>query len=285
MPELPEVETVRLGLSPVLEGHRLARVEVRRGDLRIPFPERFAARLEGRRVARLERRAKYILVHFADGGEVLLVHLGMSGRMVVAGPGLANAPREVSPHDHVVIETDAGARVVFNDARRFGLMTLIAPDAVAAHPLLAGLGPEPLDDTFTGRALAARLKGRATSIKAALLDQRNVAGLGNIYVCEALFRAGLSPRRRAGTVQGGRAERLVAAIKQVLADAIAAGGSTLRDHRRPDGELGYFQHRFSVYDREGQPCPGCVCEVTRTGGIRRIVQGARSTFYCALRQR
>jgi len=285
MPELPEVETVRLGLSPVLEGHRLAWVEVRRGDLRIPFPERFAARLEGRRVARLARRAKYILVHFTDGGEVLLIHLGMSGRMVVAGPGLANAPREVSPHDHVVIETDAGARVVFNDARRFGLMTLIAPDAVAAHPLLAGLGPEPLDDTFTGRALAARLKGRATSIKAALLDQRNVAGLGNIYVCEALFRAGLSPRRRAGTVQGGRAERLVAAIKQVLADAIAAGGSTLRDHRRPDGELGYFQHRFSVYDREGQPCPGCVCEVTRTGGIRRIVQGARSTFYCALRQR
>lgn len=285
MPELPEVETVRLGLRPVLEGHRLARVEVRRRDLRIPLPERFAARLEGRRVARLDRRAKYILVHFADGGEVLLIHLGMSGRMVVAGPGLANAARPPDAHDHVVIETDAGIRVVFNDARRFGLMTLVAPGALASHPLLAGLGPEPLDDAFTGRVLAARFKGRTTSVKAALLDQRNVAGLGNIYVCEALFHAGLSPRRRAGTVQGARAERLVAAIKRVLTEAIAAGGSTLRDHRRPDGELGYFQHHFSVYDREGEPCPGCICDVARTGGIRRIVQGARSTFYCPARQR
>ncbi len=282
MPELPEVETVRRGLAPVLEGRRLARVVVRRPDLRIAFPEGFARRLEGRRVARLARRAKYLLAHFDDAGEVLLVHLGMSGRMVVEGPGRANAPRDPSPHDHVTFETDAGARVVFNDPRRFGLMTLVAPDALDRHPLLAGLGPEPLDPAFTAEALAGRLAGRATTIKAALLDQRNVAGLGNIYVCEALFRAGLSPRRRAGSIRGARAERLVTAIRAVLGEAIAAGGSSLRDHRRPDGELGYFQHSFAVYDRAGDRCPGCVCAA---GAIRRIVQGQRSTFYCPARQR
>ncbi len=282
MPELPEVETVRLGLVPVLEGHCLAGVEVRRPDLRVPFPKNFAARLRGRRVARLERRAKYLLVHFDDGGEMALIHLGMSGRMVVEGPGQANAPRAASPHDHVVFETDAGVRVVFNDPRRFGLMTLIAPGAAAAHPLLAALGPEPLSADFDVAVLAQRLKGKAAPIKAALLDQRVVAGLGNIYVCEALFRSGISPRRRAGTVQGVRAARLHAAIVAVLKEAIAAGGSSLRDHRRPDGELGYFQHNFSVYDREGTACPGCDCE---GGAIRRIVQSGRSTFYCPTRQR
>ncbi len=282
MPELPEVETVRLGLKPVLEGHRLADVEVRRPDLRVPFPENFAARLRGRRIARLTRRAKYLLVHFDDDGEMALIHLGMSGRMVVEGPGQGNAPRVASPHDHVVFETDAGARVVFNDPRRFGLMTLIAPGAAQTHPLLADLGPEPLSAEFDVAALALRLKGKGAPIKAALLDQRVVAGLGNIYVCEALFRAGISPRRRAGTVQGGRAARLHAAIVAVLTEAIAAGGSSLRDHRRPDGELGYFQHNFSVYDREGVPCPGCDC---RGGVIRRMVQSGRSTFYCPTRQR
>lgn len=284
MPELPEVETVRLGLVPVLEGRRLARITVNRPDLRIPFPSGFAARLEGRRVARLDRRAKYILVRFDDGGDVLLLHLGMSGRMVVEGPGFGNAPRAPSPHDHVVFETEAGARVIFNDARRFGLMTLIPPGGEAAHPLLAGLGPEPLGSDFTIAALAHALKGKATPIKAALLDQRVVAGLGNIYVCEALYRAGISPRRRAGTIQGGRAARLHAAIQGVLKEAIAAGGSTLRDHRRPDGELGYFQHRFAVYDREGEACPSCA-DRAACGGIRRIVQSGRSTFFCPVRQR
>jgi formamidopyrimidine-DNA glycosylase len=284
MPELPEVETVRLGLVPVMAGHRLARVTVNRDDLRIPFPVGFAHRLEGRRVARLERRAKYILVHFDDEGEVLLLHLGMSGRMTVLGPGRANAPRARSPHDHVVFETAAGQEIVFNDARRFGLMTLIPPGEVAAHRLLAGLGPEPLAPEFSVDVLARGLRGKAAPIKAALLDQRVVAGLGNIYVCEALFRAGLSPRRRAGTVQGIRARRLHGAIQAVLREAIAAGGSSLRDHRRPDGELGYFQHVFSVYDREGERCPDCACDGAH-GGIRRIVQSGRSTFFCAKRQR
>jgi formamidopyrimidine-DNA glycosylase len=284
MPELPEVETVRLGLVPVMAGHRLARVTVNRDDLRIPFPVGFAHRLEGRRVARLERRAKYILVHFDDEGEVLLLHLGMSGRMTVLGPGRANAPRARSPHDHVVFETAAGQEIVFNDARRFGLMTLIPPGEVAAHRLLAGLGPEPLAPEFSVDVLARGLRGKAAPIKVALLDQRVVAGLGNIYVCEALFRAGLSPRRRAGTVQGIRARRLHGAIQAVLREAIAAGGSSLRDHRRPDGELGYFQHVFSVYDREGERCPDCACDGAH-GGIRRIVQSGRSTFFCAKRQR
>ncbi|MQA65007.1 MAG: bifunctional DNA-formamidopyrimidine glycosylase/DNA-(apurinic or apyrimidinic site) lyase [Alphaproteobacteria bacterium] len=284
MPELPEVETVRLGLVPVMAGHRLVRVTVNRTDLRIPFPVGFAGRLEGRRVARLERRAKYILVHFDDEGEVLLLHLGMSGRMTVVGPGRVNAPRARSPHDHVVFETAAGQEIVFNDARRFGLMTLIPPGEVAAHRLLAGLGPEPLAPDFSVDVLARGLRGKAAPIKAALLDQRVVAGLGNIYVCEALFRAGLSPRRRAGTVQGIRARRLHGAIQAVLREAIAAGGSSLRDHRRPDGELGYFQHAFSVYDREGERCLDCACDGAH-GRIQRIVQSGRSTFFCAKRQR
>lgn len=285
MPELPEVETVRLGLAPVLEGHRLARVAVNRPDLRIPFPAGFADRLAGRRVARLERRAKYILVHFDDGGDVLLIHLGMSGRMVVGGPGQGNAPRAASPHDHVVFETDAEHQIVFNDARRFGLMTLIAPDDLATHKLLAALGPEPLAPDFTAEVLARGLHGKATPIKSALLDQRVVAGLGNIYVCEALFRARLSPKRQASTLSdrkgspNPRAVTLVEAIKTVLNDAIKAGGSSLRDHRRADGSLGDFQHHFLVYDREGQPCPDC------KGTIKRIVQTGRSTFYCPRCQR
>ena len=284
MPELPEVETIRRGLIPVLEGRRIVRAEVRRAGLRIPFPRGLGRWLEGRRVSKMGRRAKYLVISFDDTDEALLVHLGMSGRMIVTGPGGANRAPEPNSHDHVILETDGGARVVFNDVRRFGLMTLARQSDLAHHPLLAGLGPEPLDSTFTAAVLAGRVKGRATSIKAALLDQRTVAGLGNIYVCEALYRARLSPRRKARTIGPVRAGRLVAAIKEVLNEAIMAGGSTLRDHRQPSGELGYFQHRFSVYGREGKACSGCDCDINKTGGIRRIGQGGRSTFYCPRRQ-
>jgi len=280
MPELPEVETVRRGLEPALLGRLLVRVVARRRDLRRPLPDDFEARLAGRRVTALGRRAKYLLFRL-DSGDCLISHLGMSGRFRVFGPG-APAP---DGHDHVVLETDGGHSVRFNDPRRFGLMALARADGLAAHPLLAGLGPEPLDDGFDGPALAARLAHRAGPIKTALLDQSVVAGLGNIYASEALFRARLSPLRRAAGVTGRRAERLVLAIRQTLEAAIAAGGSSLRDHRQPSGELGYFQHRFAVYDRTGEACPDCDCDPAVSGGIRRIVQAGRSTFYCARRQR
>lgn len=280
MPELPEVETVVRGLRPRLEGHRLTKVVQRRADLRFPLPANFAKRLKGRRVTGVGRRAKYILIHL-DDGEVLLCHLGMSGRMLV---GRANGV-PLDPHDHVVFTTDAGDEIRFNDTRRFGMMDLVPESGLAAYPLLAGLGPEPLGNEFSGPELARRLAGKRTSIKAALLDQRVVAGLGNIYVCESLFVAGLSPRRMAYTVQGGRAERLAHAVREVLTKAIAAGGSSLRDYVQTSGELGYFQHQWAVYDREGEACPGCTCDVRKTGGIRRIVQSGRATFYCATRQR
>lgn len=281
MPELPEVETVRLGLIGVLAGKRIARATARRADLRIALPADFAKRLEGRCVTSLERRAKYLLLQLDDGW-TWIVHLGMSGRMTT---GRVGTLPPLDSHDHVVIVTEDDVEVRFHDARRFGLMTLARAEDVASHRLFAGLGPEPLSPDFDGNRLAAALKGRRTSIKAALLDQRIVAGLGNIYVSESLFRAGISPRRLAGRVQGERAGALVDAIKAVLKKAIAAGGSSLRDHRQPSGELGYFQHSFTVYDREGQPCPGCLCDVSKSGGIRRIVQGGRSTFYCRHRQR
>ncbi len=276
MPELPEVETIRRGLALKLEGRTLARVEQRRPDLRIPFPPGFAERLTGRRVVRMGRRAKYLLGHL-DDGTVLICHLGMSGRLTLAA---APAPPP-GAHDHVILETDDGVVVTFHDHRRFGLMTLCAEEELASHPLLADLGPEPLGNDFNGPALSAALTGRRTPIKAALLDQRVVAGLGNIYVCEALFRAGVSPRRLARSVAGVRAERLAAAVREVLLEAIDAGGSSLRDYVRTDGELGYFQHRFAVYGREGERCPGCACR----GAIARIVQSGRSTFYCPARQR
>jgi formamidopyrimidine-DNA glycosylase len=286
MPELPEVETVRLGLATALEGRSFARVTVNRPDLRTPFPKDFAARLTGRHIAGLRRRAKYLLADL-DGGETLVIHLGMSGRMTIHGaaarvrPGrfhnsIADDGSGQGKHDHVVFVTDAGTRIVFTDHRRFGLMTLLASDAMESDPLFAGLGPEPLDAAFTAAVLSATLKGKKTPIKSALLDQRVVAGLGNIYVCEALFRARISPKRLARTVAGARAEKLVPAIKAVLRDAIKAGGSSLRDYAKADGELGYFQHHFAVYDREGKPCPGQDC----SGAIKRIVQAGRSTFYC-----
>ena len=274
MPELPEVETVVRGLRPKLEGHRLKLVEQRRPDLRFPLPENFAARLQGRRVERIQRRAKYMLLHL-DDGQVLLCHLGMSGRMVIVERARNGRRPPLHRHDHVIFVTDAGTEIRFNDARRFGIMDLIAGDALEAHPLLRALGPEPLGNDFNGPALAAALKGKRTPIKAALLDQQVVAGLGNIYVCEALFFAGLSPRRLAYTVQGNRAEKLAAAVRQVLARAIEAGGSSLRDYVQANGELGYFQHEWAVYGREGEPCRRCGAPV------KRLAQSGRSTFYCA----
>jgi len=285
MPELPEVETVRAGLRPVLERHRFTHVETRRGDLRVPFPKDFAKRLTGRRVKKLWRRAKYLLADL-DNGETLVVHLGMSGRMSVYAEGLArklgnyvydSAPAEAGhgKHDHVVMETNAPARIVFTDHRRFGLMLLIATDKLAEHPLFHGLGVEPLSDEFDADYLKRALKGKKTPVKSALLDQRVIAGLGNIYVCEALYRAKISPKRLAKSVAAKSLPPLVRAIQAVLGEAVAAGGSSLRDHKRVDGELGNFQHRFAVYDREGKPCPG------KCGGtIKRIVQSGRSTFYC-----
>ena len=280
MPELPEVETVRRGLAPVLVGRRLVEVSQRRPDLRFPLPGRFAERLRGRRIDAIDRRGKYLLIRL-EAGEVWLAHLGMSGRFCIERDD-APAP---GTHDHLVVRTEDGVRVRFHDPRRFGYMDLVPAEALDAHPHLASLGPDPLGPTFTSDYLAAKLAHRLTPLKAALLDQSVVAGMGNIYASESLFRAGLSPKRRASTIPGRRAERLVPTIREVFEDAIAAGGSSLRDHRQPSGELGFFQHRFAVYGRAGEPCPGCDCQLTRTGGIRRIVQSGRSTFFCGHRQR
>jgi formamidopyrimidine-DNA glycosylase len=279
MPELPEVETVRRGLVPRLVGHRIVQLIQRRRDLRVPLPGKFARRVEGRTVQAIDRRAKYLLIRL-DDGQTLIAHLGMSGRMTLHDAASA-AEHPFQRHDHVVLETDEGWQVRFNDARRFGLMLLAPSNTVQRHKLFKGLGPEPLDDTFDGPALARRLERRRTPIKAALLDQKTLVGIGNIYACEALFLAGISPRRSAHTVQGKRADRLVAALKQVLLRSIDDGGSTLRDHVQPGGELGYFQTRFKVYDREGAVCPTRSCGKT----VRRLVQSGRSTFYCANCQR
>ena len=276
MPELPEVETVRRGLLPAMEGRVIERAEVNRPDLRWPLPANMAERLTGKRVLALRRRSKYILADLSSG-ETLLIHLGMSGRMLVSGITLGEffhdhpAPEK---HDHVVLHMSDGARVTFNDARRFGAMDLLPTATADQHPLLAEIGPEPLGNAFDESYLAARLKGRNTPIKSALLDQHLVAGLGNIYVCEALYRARIAPTRLAGSIENPGA--LVPIIRDVLAEAIEAGGSSLKDYRRTDGELGYFQKAFAVYGREGQPCltPGC------TATIARIVQSGRSSFFC-----
>jgi len=275
MPELPEVETIARGLTAWLLGKRLLSFKLNRRDLRNPVPPGLKAKLEGRRVTAVTRRAKYILFHL-EGGGVLIAHLGMSGRLVLADAG--NAP---APHDHAVLGFEGGVELRFNDARRFGLLDYATENDLAAHKLFRHLGPEPLAPEFDGALLAKLLKGKKTSIKAALLDQRVVAGLGNIYVSESLYGAALSPRRLARTVQGERAIQLAQAIRDVLARAIAAGGSSMRDYVQASGELGYFQHHWSVYGKEGEPCPGCDCGA----GIRRLVQSGRSTFYCAKRQR
>ncbi len=283
MPELPEVETVRRGLVPVTEGRRILRADVRRPDLRWPLPERMAERLTGARIERLRRRSKYILADL-DTSETLLIHLGMSGRVLISGeaPGQFHhdmpAPEK---HDHVVLDMEGGARITYNDARRFGAMDLMPTGREAEHPLLAGLGPEPFGNAFHETYLAERLKGRNTPIKAALLDQRVVAGLGNIYVCEVLHRTGISPLRKAGRLSQSRVTSLVPAIRDVLSEAIDAGGSSLRDYRQADGELGYFQHTFRVYGREGGDCRTSDCP----GVVRRVVQSGRSSFYCATCQR
>jgi formamidopyrimidine-DNA glycosylase len=279
MPELPEVETVMRGLRAALEGRRIVRAAAHRPDLRWPLPAGLARRLTGARVLGFRRRGKYILMRL-DGGDSVLLHLGMSGRMLVEKAGR----NDVTLHEHLVLETDAGWRVGFVDPRRFGSVDLVPTGEEDAHKLLRELGPEPLDAAFDVARLSEALAGKRTPIKAALLDQKIVAGLGNIYVCEALFRAGISPLRSAHTVPGARAVRLVPAIKDTLTEAIAAGGSSLRDYVQPDGELGYFQHAWKVYGREGAMCERCpgkpVCQ-----GIRRVVQSGRSTFYCPRVQR
>ncbi len=311
MPELPEVETVRCGLEPFLVGKRFARIEQRRPDLRFPLPKEFAKRLTGRKVEALLRRAKYLLARL-DCGEVLVMHLGMTGRFSVDVPGrskgsarrAAEAPggfedaplvlgefeygEELAPkHEHVVFHLGDGTTLRYHDPRRFGFMDLVPEAKLEDHALFRGLGLEPLGPAFTPEWLAQRLKGKTTSIKAALVDQRLIAGLGNIYACEALYRARISPSRKAGSLatKAGKptkqTEALVASIRAVLGAAIKAGGSSLRDYRRADGRIGRFQHRFKVYGREGKPCPRKGCG----GTVRRIVQGGRSTFYCPTCQR
>ncbi len=297
MPELPEVETVRRGLQPVMEGSRIIAVEARRPDLRFPLPDRFGETLTGRQITALGRRAKYLLMHL-EGGPVLICHLGMSGSFrieeteTVSSPGLFHHERsKLTAHDHVVFTVRNGtgkpAQIVFNDPRRFGFMLLTDENSLHQHPMLAGLGTEPTGNALDGALVSDLFRNRAMPLKAALLDQRLIAGIGNIYACEALWRAKLSPKRSAGSIAAKpgkasqRANRLAEALREVIAEAIEAGGSSLRDHIQTDGSLGYFQHRFKVYDREGEPCPRHDCN----GVVTRIVQSGRSTFYCPVCQR
>ncbi len=305
MPELPEVETVRLGLHPVLVGNRIRAVEQRRPDLRFPLPERFAERLTGRKVLGLDRRAKYLLARLDDGA-VLVMHLGMTGRFSIARPNAAEidlppddetgpieSPEAIEAaaafpkHEHIVLHLADGTDVRYSDARRFGYMDLIQGAELESHALFKGLGIEPLSDAFTSEWLAARLRRKKAPIKPALVDQRLIAGLGNIYACEALFRAGVSPLRRAGTIATAtgkptkKTKALVDGVKTVIAEAVKAGGSSLRDYVRADGRLGRFQHNFKVYGREGKACKRKRCR----GTVSRIVQGGRSTFYCPTCQR
>ncbi len=278
MPELPEVETVCRGLEPVLKGNMVMRVDQHRGDLRKPFPKNLETVLTGATVTGVSRRAKYILIAL-DNDFVLILHLGMSGRVLIKDRNYL--PQK---HDHVVLHMKDGTQIVLNDARRFGMLDLVRSDVLEQHAFFSHLGPEPLSNRFSGPILAAALKGKKTSIKIAIMDQRVVVGVGNIYASEALFLAGIDPQTSVGRVQGEKAEKLAAAIKTVLKKAIQAGGSTLRDHRQANGESGYFQHHFAVYGREGQACPGCECDIGKTKGIRKIVQGGRSSYYCPRKQ-
>ena len=283
MPELPEVETVKRGLAPHLVGARLTRVVANRPDLRFPLPERFVARLTGARIDSLERRAKYLLAGL-DTGETLVAHLGMTGRFLVGAgqPGAFHFASGADPqHTHLVVQTSDGTEIASNDARRFGYVDLIETKAMARHPWFAGLGPEPLGEAFTPQHLVEAFRGRSQAVKTVLLDQKIVAGLGNIYVCEVLFRSGVDPRTPAGEILRAKLTRIVTVVREVLTEAIAAGGSTLRDFRDADGALGYFQHSFRIYGREDDPClkPGC------RGVVRRITQGGRSTFFCPMCQK
>lgn len=279
MPELPEVETVMRALTPILRGQTVVRATARVKKLRTPIPARFAKRIEGQTIKALARRAKYILITLS-GGEIMVVHLGMTGGFFERAD-----TDTLQKHDHVVFELGNGKRVAFHDPRRFGSIDLVAAGELDTYPALAVLGPEPLADAFTPKVLADALKARKTSMKATLLNQHVVAGLGNIYVSEALFLSGIHPERLANTLTPAEVKRLHPAIKQVLQAAIAAGGSTLRDYRHPDGELGFFQDQFAVYGRAGEKCPGCTCAIAKTGGVRRIVQNGRSTFFCDKKQR
>jgi len=276
MPELPEVETVMRGLMPVMAGQRIVQADVRREGLRWPFPDRFAARLTGARVEGMQRRAKYILMAL-DSGESLLVHLGMSGKVTIDESGAA----EPEKHDHVVLDMENGVRILFNDPRRFGALDLLETASLEHHKLMAALGPEPLGNSFNAAYFSARLKGRKTPIKSAMLDQKNVAGLGNIYVCEALWRAGIAPQTSSSALKAAQVSALVGHIRDVLSEAIDAGGSSLKDYRQANGDLGYFQHSFKTYGREGEMClkPECGGEITR------IIQSGRSSFYCPTCQR
>jgi formamidopyrimidine-DNA glycosylase len=287
MPELPEVETVRRGLQPAMEGKRILRVETRRKDLRFPFPANFNHRLIDAKVKRLGRRAKYLVADLSTG-EALIMHLGMTGRFTVSiqksAPGkkpgkFHREAGEDEKHDHVVFDMQGGAKVVFNDARRFGFMDLWAIDDLDHYPRFEGMGPEPISNQFSGAYLEEAFEGKKTPVKAALLDQRVVAGLGNIYVCEALFRSGINPKKLAGACRRDKLETLAVEVRKVIEEAIEAGGSTISDFATTDGELGYFQHRFQVYDREDEPCVVC------RKPVRRLVQSGRSTFYCATCQK
>jgi len=279
MPELPEVETVCRGLAKALTGAWIESVEQHRGDLRAAFPKNLPARLKGRRVEKIERRAKYILITL-DMSKTLLLHLGMSGRILLAD----NDREPPGKHDHLVFHFRNGITLRFNDPRRFGMCDLAATHDLPRYKLLHGLGIEPFSPQLTSTFLAAKFKGKKTSVKAALLDQRIIAGIGNIYASEALFHAGISPRRKAGKCTKAQIAKLVPAIRKVLKAAIAAGGSSLRDYRQANGELGYFQNRFAVYDRAGKACPGCRCDIKKTGGIRQVAQAGRSSFFCPRKQ-
>ena len=280
MPELPEVETVKRGLAPVLEGRRIVQAVALRPNLRFPLPNDFGQRLSGRVVVCVKRRAKYLLIGFDDGA-TLISHLGMSGRFRI----FRRESPALEKHDHVVFKTDQGAEVRYNDPRRFGFMDIANAGSLADHPMMKSIGPEPLSTDFDEKVLAQVLKGRNTPIKSALLDQTVIAGLGNIYVSEILFHAGISPKRKSASITAVRVNKLYRAIVDVLNQAISAGGSTISDHKQPSGELGYFQHSFGVYGREGKACSSCNCNISKTGGVRRIKQSGRSTFFCATQQR
>lgn len=281
MPELPEVETVRCGLEPHLTGQRVSAISLRRKNLRVPFPADLRARMEGQVITRLSRRAKYLLIE-SDASDVMIVHLGMSGQMTIAPDIKSYAPKK---HDHMIVALENGGGFVFNDPRRFGMVMLGHSATLRDHPAFAGMGPEPLENDFSGPVLHERLRGRKTPLKIALLDQRVVAGIGNIYASEALHQARLSPFMAAGDVAKAQAESLAAAIRDVLTRAIQAGGSSLKDYRTADGALGYFQHAFAVYDRDGQPCPrGCLYR-GKPATVQKAVQGGRSTYHCPVCQK